>query len=331
MYYWVQIFTMLILVLAANTGYQDFPRLSSFLAKDGFMPRWMQNRGDRLVYNGGIMVLAFLASILVLVFKADEIAMLPLYALGVMLSFSLSQSGMVHLMGRISHLKPGETLQTKVTEIHHEKGWRWKRAVNFIGAVTTSIVLVVLIITKFTEGAWVVVIAIPLLVMGLRAIKAHYVHVAESLRTRDLAPHDFRPIAEVVIVPVADVHRGTLQALRYAQRLSTDVRAVCIMTSEAMRERFMRRWQRFPEFTDGVNLICIDYEYRDVLTPLQAYITEVNKKEFPGHLVTVVIPEFVPDTTTGKLLHNQTANFLRSRLRGQEDLVIIDVPFHIHS
>jgi amino acid transporter len=329
LYYWVQFFTTMILILAANTGYQDFPRLSSFLAKDGFMPRWLQNRGDRLVYDSGILVLAFIASILIVVFRADEIAMLPLYALGVMLSFTLSQFGMVRLMGKIAHLKPGENVKTNVTTIHYESGWWWKRALNFVGGTTTFIVLLILITTKFTEGAWVIVLAIPLLVLLFRSIQSHYAHVAHSLSTSDLALSDMSQIADVVIVPLADVHRGTLRALRYAKRISTDVRAVSIITSEEMRQRFQRRWKRFPEVTGDIRLVCLEYEYRDILTPLVEYIEQVNNTEFPNQLVTVVIPEFVPESLGEQLLHNQTANILRFRLHGYKDIVVIDVPFHI--
>lgn len=328
-YYWVQFFTMMILILAANTGYQDFPRLSSYLARDGFMPRWMQNRGDRLVYNGGIIVLATLASLLVIAFDADEIAMLPLYALGVMLSFTISQYGMSRLMGKVGQLKPGGSAFTGVTTIHYEPGWHWKRLVNLIGSIVTGIVLIVLIVTKFVEGAWVIVIAIPLVVYLLHSIQQHYVGIRQALSTQDLTLDMLHEIADVAIVPMADIHRGTLRALRYARRISHDVRAVTIVTDDEQKERFMVRWQRFPEMTNDVNLQCIEYEYRDILTPLVDYIEKVSSQEFPDRLITVVIPEFVPESFTGHLLHNQTANILRVRLRGLKNVVVIDVPFHV--
>jgi amino acid transporter len=328
-YYWVQFFTMMILILAANTGYQDFPRLSSYLARDGFMPRWMQNRGDRLVYNGGIIVLAVLASLLVIAFDADEIAMLPLYALGVMLSFTLSQFGMSRLMRKIGNLKPGQSTFTGVTTIHYELRWHWKWAVNLIGSIVTGIVFVVLVITKFAEGAWVIVIAIPLVVYLLRSIKQHYVSIRQALSTQDLTLDMLHEIADVVIIPIADVHRGTLRALRYAKRISHDVRAVYVATDEELEKRFMERWQRFPDIVNEVHLQCIEYEYRDILTPLVGYIEEISHKEFPDQLITVVIPEFVPESITGHLLHNQTANILRVRLRALKNVVVIDVPFHV--
>jgi hypothetical protein len=319
----------MILILAANTGYQDFPRLSSFLAHDGFLPRWMQNRGDRLVFSSGILILAAISSLLVIVFQANEIAMLPLYALGVMLSFTLSQAGMVRLMGKISRVPPGRQVQTGATTIHYEPGWWWKRAVNSLGAVTTGIVLVVLIATKFVEGAWLIVVAVPAIVWLLRAVHNHYTRIAEALRTHTMSPRDLETVADVVIIPIADVHRGTLRAIKYAKRLAADVRAVSIITSPAQRERIHRRWERFPDLTAGVRLVLIDYDFRDILHPLVEYIHRVSYVEFPNQLITVVIPEFVPDSLTGQLLHNQTANFLRFRLRGEEDIVVIDVPYLI--
>lgn len=330
LYYWVQFFTMMILILAANTGYQDFPRLSSFLAKDGFLPRWMTNRGDRLVFDSGIITLAVIASIVVVMFRANEIAMLPLYALGVMLSFTLSQTGMFRLMGRIAHLKPGETLTTSVTAVHYEKGTWWKRPLNGFGAIVTGIVLVILILTKFTEGAWIVVVAIPLVVFLFTRINQHYQAVAETLSTDALTATDMLDIADIVIVPLADVHRGSLRALRYAQRLSKNVRALYIVTDQERKKRFMDHWHRYEHLIAGIELVCIDYDYRDILTPIEDYITAVHEQEYPDHIVTVVLPEFVPEARTAEILHNQTANLLRHRLRHQEQLVIIDVPYLVH-
>jgi amino acid transporter len=184
LYYWVQFFTATILILAANTAYQGFPRLGSLLSQDGFLPRWMDIRGARLVFSYGIIVLAIIAAILVVIFQADEIAMLPLYALGVMLCFSISQIGMYRLMGRISHLKLGESIKTLVTEIHYESNARWKRAMNAVGALATTIVFFILMSTKFLEGAWIVVVIIPLLIMMFYAIHRHYGRVATALATR---------------------------------------------------------------------------------------------------------------------------------------------------
>lgn len=328
-YYWVQIFTALILFLAANTGYQDFPRLSSFLAKDGFLPRWMQNRGDRLVYSSGIVVLAVISSLIVVAFHADEIAMLPLYALGVMLSFTLSQAGMSRLMSKVGQLKPGETAQTDNTHIHYERSWRWKKALNTVGSITTGIVFIILTATKFLDGAWIVALAIPLLVLMFNTIHRHYEKVAKTLSTEAFAEEDLMDVADVAIVPIADVHRGTLRALQYAKRISADVRAVCIATTPEVHERIQARWARFPKLTAGIELVIIDYDYRDILTPLVDYVDRVNRLEFDDQLVTIVIPEFVPEESVANVLHNQTANILRRELRNREDVIVIDVPYHI--
>ncbi len=329
-YGWVQFFTMMILILAANTGFQDFPRVSSFLAHDGFMPRWMQNRGDRLVYNAGIITLATLASIIIVVFHANEIRMLPLYALGVMLGFTLSQQGMVRLFNKIMQLKPGETADTLVTTIHYEASAKYKRFLPMFGSVVTGVVLVALVVTKFTEGAWIVVTAIPLLVMMFRSIRHHYDVVAQELSTRNLNPAELRCFADVVIIPMGDVHRGTLRALNYAKRFSDNVRAISVSTDAAHHERLLRRWHRFPQITHNIDLKIIDYEYRDLLTPLIDYITEVTQNEYPGQLISVVVPEFVTDSLFGQLLHNRTADLLQLRLKNLENVIIIDVPFHIH-
>ena len=329
LYYWIQFFTMLILILAANTGYQDFPRLSSFLAQDGYLPRWRQNRGDRLVYSSGIVVLSALAMALIYAFQADEIAMLPLYALGVMTSFTLSQTGMARLMGRVGKIPPGEELRTGATVVHYESGWRWKQTVNTVGAITTGVVLLILIATKFLEGAWIVVVGVVLLVLLLRGIKRHYKRVAQSLRITDPVQVDLSDIAEVVIVPIADIHRGTLRALKYAKRMSSHVRAVSIVTDEDQKARILRRWEQFPALTQGIELVLIDYDYRDILSPLVDYIDHVQAVEFPNQLVTIVIPEFVPRSWAGHLLHNQTANMLRLHLHAHENVVVIDVPYLI--
>jgi amino acid transporter len=330
-YYWVQIFTAGILFMAANTGYQDFPRLAYFLAHDNFLPRWLKNRGDRLVFSAGIVTLAVFSSLLIIIFRADEIAMLPLYALGVMLCFSLSQAGMFHLMGRIAHLKPGETLETKVTIVHYEKGTKWKRIMNALGALITFTVFVVLLLTKFKEGAWIVAILIPLLVYIFYSIKKHYVNVSKTLSTRMMDTKNVAVVADVVIVPIADIHRGTLRAIQYAKRLSRDVRVITIATDNQDKEQFLERWNRFSEITDGLKLELVEYDYRDVLTPIVDYIKHVNQVEFPHELTTVVIPEFIPERIGAQYLHNQTATRLRSLLRSYQDIVIIEVPFQIDS
>jgi hypothetical protein len=265
------------------------------------------------------------------IFRADEIAMLPLYALGVMLCFSLSQAGMFRLMGRIVHLKPGETLETEVTVVHYEKGAKWKRVMNAVGSVITFGVFLILLLTKFKEGAWIVAVLIPILVYTFYSIKRHYANVSKTLSTRALDTNDIAVVANVVIVPIADIHRGSLRAIQYARRLSDDVRVVTIATTPEDKQQFIKRWKRFSAITEGIRLELVDYDYRDVLSPIVQYIENVNNIEFPHQLTTVVIPEFIPERIVARLLHNQTATRLRSMLRCYRDIVIIEVPFQIDS
>jgi amino acid transporter len=315
LYYWVQLFTAMILFLAANTAYQGFPRLGSFLAKDNFLPRWMENRGDRLVFSSGIGVLGLISALLVIAFDANEIAMLPLYALGVMLTFFISRAGMSRLMGRIAHLQPGERIRTMVTKINYERGAQYKRLMNAVGALVTFIVFVILITTKFRERAWVVAVGVPLLIALFLSINRHYNRVATALSTNGLTGKDLTGVADVVIVPIADVHRGTLRAFKYAKRFSKHVRALCVGTSPEMKERLSRRWERFKDVTEGIELVLLDYDYRDILTPVIEYIEQVNNVEFPNKLTTVVIPEFVPEHKVAEALHNQTARRLHASLK----------------
>jgi hypothetical protein len=216
-----------------------------------------------------------------------------------------------------------------VTEIHFGKRWRWKRILNAVGAVTTGIVFLILLATKFVEGAWIVALLIPLLVVMFHTISNHYGSVSASLSTYGLSDKDLVPVADVAIVPIADVHRGSIRALTYARRIAPDVRAVSIATRPDVHKRLERRWNRFPALTKGIRHDIIDYDFRDILEPLVAYIERANNEEFPGKIVTVVVPEFIPESFWARLLHNQTANILRNRLRAQEDLIVIDVPYHI--
>jgi hypothetical protein len=255
--------------------------------------------------------------------------MLPLYALGVMLGFSLSQTGMFRLMGKIKHLKPGEILHTLVTEVHFERHTSWKQAINALGAVLTFTVFLILLITKFVDGAWIVAVLIPFMVIMFFTINHHYENVSEALSTQGMAAEQEKGVADVVIVPIADVHRGTLLALQYASRISRDVRALTIITSEEQRNRLESKWKRFSKVTDDIQLIAIDYDFRDILDPIVDYIKHTNSVEFKDNLTTIVVPEFIPGSRWASWLHNQTAYRLRARLREYKDIVIIDVPFHI--
>lgn len=329
LYYWVQFTTMLILVLAANTAYADFPRISAFLAQDGFLPRWMTKLGDRLVYSAGVGVLAVMSGLLLAIFGGEEQNLLPLYAIGVFLSFTLSQAGMLVLWGKVAKLKPGEQLTTTVTTLHYEPRYKWKRLPSLVGMVLTALVLVILAVTKFREGAWIILVALPLIMLLFRTIRKHYDHVATNLSLSGLQPKELRDPADVAIVPVGDIHRGSLRAIKYAVRLSNDVRVVQVVGSKADEERTRKRWERWQPIVPQAKLVFLHTDYRDFLNPLVDYILRVNHEEFPGELLTVVIPEFVPDSKLAHVLHNQTAAVLRVMLRGQEDVVVIDVPYHL--
>lgn len=329
LYYWVQTFTMLILVLAANTAYQDFPRLAAIIARDGFLPRWMTRIGSRLVYSAGIIVLAGLASLLLAAFGGNEINLLPLYAIGVFTSFTLSQSGMLRLWNRVARLQPDEELNTGLTTLHYERNVAMKRLPSAIGAVATGLVLTILIVTKFFEGAWLILLAIGLIVLLFRGIKRHYATVAANLRISDLQAHQLRDPAEVVIVPVGDLHRGSLRALKYALRMSRDVRAVKVVSSLEEEVALRQRWVAWHPVIGQAQLICLTTDYRDIVTPLVTYIRQIHDRECPNQLLTVVLPEFVPESPLAHLLHNQTAIMLRALLRTIEDVVVIDVPYHL--
>jgi len=192
-------------------------------------------------------------------------------------------------------------------------------------------VFIILALTKFLEGAWVVILMIPILVTAFYTVHKHYDRVASALSTKNLQFEHLAEVADTVFVPVDDIHQGSIQAIWYAKRFSNDVRALKISTTPEEEVRFMRRWKRFPELTSDILLVVIEYDFRDILRPLVDYIVNSSDVEFPGMITTVVVPEFIPENRTMGFLHNQTANRLRSRLRSHKNIVVIDVPFHIES
>jgi amino acid transporter len=330
LYYWVQFTTMLILILAANTAYADFPRIAAFLAQDGFLPRWMTHIGSRLVYSYGVVVLAVIASILLGAFGGEEHHLLPLYAIGVFLSFSLSQAGMIVMWRKIAKLKPGEELDTGITKLHYEPDYAIKRIPSILGVVLTTLVLVILAVTKFRDGAWIILLAIPMIMLLFRQIKRHYSHVANNLSLAGLSASDLRDPADIVIVPISNIHRGSLRAIKYALMFSDNVRVVQVVHDDEEEERTRRRWEQWKGGFKAAELVFLRTEYRDFLEPLVEYIKKVNHQEFPNQLITVVVPEFVPDSKSSRLLHNQTAVMLLLALRAYEDVVVINVPYHLH-
>jgi amino acid transporter len=305
-YYLVQAATMLILVLAANTAYADFPRLASILARDRFLPRQFMNQGDRLAFSNGILGLSAFAALLLVLFGGDTHALIPLYMIGVFLSFTLSQGGMV---------------------MHWRKlrgpGWRTSAAISGVGALVTGVVLLVVAVTKAHEGAWIIMLLIPVLVILFRVTKTHYSAVASQLTLSDWHPeerHDNR-----VIVPISGVQRAVVSALDYARTLSSDVRAVYIDVDPAVTTRVRTDWDKWGR---GVPLIVLASPFRSLMEPLLEYIEQLET-EHPDDYVTVVLPEFVPARWWHHLFHNQRALLIKGALLFKPNTIVTSVPFHL--
>jgi amino acid transporter len=305
-YYAVQAATMAILVLAANTAYADFPRLASIMARDRFLPRQFMNQGDRLAFSNGIIVLSVFAGGLLVVFGGDTHSLIPLYMIGVFLSFSLSQTGMV--------LK--WTRQGARGELLH-------LIVNGLGALLTTLVLAVVAVTKFHEGAWLIVALIPMLVLHFKAIRRHYDQVAAQLSLQGWSGEPRR--GNTVLVPIGGVHRAVLSALEYARSLGPDVRAIYVNDDAAATAELRRDWERWG---GGVPLVVLESPYRSLMEPLLEYIEEVER-EHPGDYMTVLLPEFVPARWWHHLLHNQRALLLKGALLFKRRTVVVSVPFHL--
>ncbi|NUP98748.1 MAG: APC family permease [Armatimonadetes bacterium] len=318
--------TMLILVMAANTSFADFPRLSALHAADGFLPRQLTLRGSRLVYSRGIVTLAFFACLLIIIFRARVTALIPLYAIGVFLSFTLSQVGMAKRWWKSQFLPPGEELVEPGSSLRYDPRWRLKMGINACGAVATATVMLVFAVTKFREGAWVVLLLIPVLVRLFMGIHAHYRELAAqlSLDSPVAAP---RPAARHrIIMPLSGVHRGSLEALRYARLLSSDVTAVHVSFDPEQDEAFRRKWRRHGE---GVRLVILHSPYRALLLPLVQYIEMLLANRQPDEVVTVIVPQFVARRAWHNLLHMQTATWLRLMLLTRPGVYVTDVPYQI--
>lgn len=310
-YYVVQASTALILVLAANTSFADFPRLSSLLAKDRYLPRQLASLGDRLVFSNGIVGLALASILLIVLFEGQTHHLIPLYAVGVFLSFTLSQSGMV-----IHHLKL------------REPGWIKSLIFNGLGAVTTLVVLSVIAITKFMSGAWIVVLLIPMLVLLFRQIHLHYVVTAEKLKAASIA--EFKTITavnHVAIVPVSGLHPGVVDSLRYAMSIAQDVRACYVELSAEASEAMIRDWNKTAK---DIPLVVLKSPFRSVIRPVLSYIEEI-RGGCGDKLITVIIPEFVVGRWYHQFLHNQTALLLYAALRLRRGIVVTSVRYHIDS
>ncbi len=317
--------TTLILIMAANTAYADFPRLAALHAGDGFLPKQLTYKGSRLVFTYGIVTLACFASLLIVLFGAQTTALIPLYAIGVFMSFTLSQAGMAVRWWRCSKLKPGEEWTQLGSVLHYDPKWKIKIAVNAFGAVATFVVMIVFAVTKFTSGAWIVVLLIPTLVFIFFRIHHHYKDLAADLSLDSFGAPP-RVHRHRVIVPVSGIHRGTLQALRYARAVSDDVTVVHVATDPADEEKIRAKWERWG---DGIRLHVIQSPYRLLVEPLLEYIQSVAAQRQSNEVLTIVVPEFVPSKRWHNLLHMQTALLLRFGLLGLRNIIITEVPYHI--
>jgi hypothetical protein len=317
--------TTVILVLAANTSFADFPRLSALLAADGFLPRQLSFRGSRLVYSRGIISLSALASLLIIIFKASVNALIPLYAIGVFMSFTLSQGGMALRWRKIGRLQPGQEIKERGSTLRYEENWTLKMIINGFGSVCTFVVMMVFAVTKFVDGAFVVLIIIPLLVAFFSLIHHHYRNLADAL-SLDYYGEPQRVGRHRVILPISGVHRGSLAALHYAQSLSDDVTAVHVSIDPEETEKVRRKWERWG---NGIRLVMLESPYRLFLEPLLAYIEEVASARQPGEIITIVVPQFVPADNIANLLHMRTADYLRRALLSRPGVMVTDVPYQI--
>jgi amino acid transporter len=309
LYVLLQIITAVILIFAANTSYSGFPRLASILAHDGYLPRQFKNLGDRLVFTNGIIFLGIVSALLVALYNADTHGLIPLYAVGVFLSFTLAQAGMV-----IYHQRK------------KEPGWRQGQWINGFGAVVTGAATLILAIEKFTEGAWIVIAAIPFIMMLFNTVRGHYDSVARQLALPlDQKGHEPRPIEHTVLVLVSGLHRGTIPALEYARTLSANVEAVHIELNEEATASLIQQWK---DWGCGVQLTVLKSPYRSITRPLLEYIDVVEQRH-EHDMVTVIVPEFVTKRFWHNMLHNQTSLLIKTLLTFRKDKVVTSVRYHL--
>jgi amino acid transporter len=307
-YYTIQFSTMLVLVLAANTSFADFPRLSSIMARDRYLPRQLSNRGDKLVFSNGILILSTLSVLLIILFGGDTHALIPLYAVGVFTAFTLSQAGMVRHWFR-----------------EKGRGWLKNSFINGVGGITTGIVLLIIAVEKFSHGAWIVLIAIPLLVLLTRRVHLHYLSVAEQLSLEHCITGEKGYSHHSVIVPISGLQQAVISAVKYAKVLSRDVVAIYVNIDPEETEKLKAKWEKQ---CMGIELVVLESPYRSVTEPLMKYIDRV-RREYPEGIITVVLPEFVPSRWWHHLLHNQTALFIKGLLLFKRGVVSTSVPFHL--
>ncbi|MDQ4131718.1 MAG: APC family permease [Actinomycetota bacterium] len=310
LYVILQFATAAILTLAANTAFAGFPLLTSIIARDGYLPRQLASRGDRLVFSNGVVILAIFASILLIAFGGLTNALIPLYAVGVFTSFTLCQAGMVAHHRRVK-----------------EGGWRRKAVVNTVGFIATGIVLLIVAVTKFTSGAWVPVVVLPVIMGMFVAVKRHYDRIGKLLT---ISPAEARPepVNHTVIVLVGRIHRGVMKALAYARSLRPQhLVALYVSYDDNGRREIEKQWK---EFNIDVPLEIVHSPYRELVKPIEKYIDELDDR-WQNDTITVVIPEFVVGKWYEQLLHNQSALVLKGKLLFREGTVVTSVPYHLDS
>ena len=320
--------TTVILIMAANTAFADFPRLGALAAADGFLPRQLTFRGSRLVYSNGILTLSVIASIFIIINKARVDLLIPLYAIGVFLSFTLSQTGMAIRWWKSGRLKEGEELVSHGTKLGYDEKWRFKMMVNGFGALCTAIVMIVFAVTKFREGAWIVLIVIPILVSLFFTVHRHYKDLAAHLTLESFKGLPERHTRHRVIMPISGIHQGTMEALRYAKLLSEDVTAVHVSIDPSETDKVQKKWKTWGE---GTRLVILDSPFRLFVEPLLTYLGDVIDHRQPNETITVVVPQFIPSKSWHNVLHMRTANVLRQELLSRHGVIVTDVPYHVHT
>ncbi len=316
LYYLIQFATLGILTVAANTSFAGFPRLAAILARDGFLPRQFSSLGDRLAFTNGIILLGIATAVLIIIFGGNTHALIPLFAIGAFLAFTMSQAGMV---------------------VHwwKDRGRQWalKSFINGIGALATLTTLVVVIISKFIDGAWVTILLIPLIVFGFYQIYTHYERVRNELSLKGLPP-SLKPIeATRVVIPISGIHRGMVGAVNFARSISEDVTAVYIELEPGTGEKAKVEWEAW---WPDVPMVVIPSPFRSIVGPLLQFLDETDARHNDGQLAAVVLPEFIPGKWWQTLMHNQTAWLIKAALLYRRrkpgmERVVIDVPFHLHS
>lgn len=325
-YYLLLAGTALILLMAANTSYADFPRLAALQAADGFLPRQLTQRGGRLVFSWGILILSIFATLLVIIFNASVTSLIPLYAVGVFLSFTLSQTGMVLHTYKVGKLKPGEVVQGLETEIHYDKHWRIHLAISALGAVCTFIVMIVFAVTKFVDGAWFIIVLIPTLVLIFFRIHRHYKEVAHTLSMQSVTPLDDAPRNVKTLILVDGVHAETARMVNFAKSLHHPWKAIHIEMSPEKTEIIKRKWQS--RIGEG-ELVIIPSPYRLLAEPLEEYIDQLRAED-PECYIHIVLGHLAMDTYWEQALHQNSALLFNLMLSHLDRVVVTTVPFQIH-